>query len=131
MRHARAMAKGKALTSAVFRTRPVIETTTSSGAMMLPAAIHAKQLAATFPARLRFCLDNSIWQTIQAAIAPKGDLQLSDSILKFGAGEGIRTLDPNLGKVRRRPLTEAQAVIPLDASPRAIGNSWLGKRPVT
>jgi hypothetical protein len=31
--------------------------------------------------------------------APSGRKQMPDFIEKFGAGEGIRTLDPNLGKV--------------------------------
>ncbi len=32
--------------------------------------------------------------------APKGRSKKFISLGKFGAGEGIRTLDPNLGKVR-------------------------------
>ncbi len=47
--------------------------------------------------------------------APKDRSKLLISLRKFGAGEGIRTLDPNLGKVvlldvmprRRRPKHEA------------------------
>ncbi len=45
------------------------------------------------------CFPASARDAGEAEIAPKGDSQLSDFFDKTGAGEGIRTLDPNLGKV--------------------------------
>jgi hypothetical protein len=38
--------------------------------------------------------------------APRGRSKPWISLRKFGAGEGIRTLDPNLGKVANRGLTD-------------------------
>ena len=35
--------------------------------------------------------------------APKGFYKSLNSLREFGAGEGIRTLDPNLGKVMLYP----------------------------
>jgi hypothetical protein len=52
--------------------------------------------------------------------------QRANNIGKFGAGEGIRTLDPNLGKVvlqlqRRGTLREAQSIM-LEKSLAAVEN---------
>jgi hypothetical protein len=38
-------------------------------------------------------------QNCKQRLVPKDRLYLSDLFEKTGAGEGIRTLDPNLGKV--------------------------------
>ena len=65
--------------------------------------------------------------------APEDHPKPLTSLMKFGAGEGIRTLDPNLGKVisqnafgadggtRTRTLREKQIFLPLRLSPPPVG----------
>ena len=55
--------------------------------------------AAIFFLSLPLCFPGFVERSGEAKNAPKGRSKRLISLRKFGAGEGIRTLDPNLGKV--------------------------------
>ncbi len=101
------------------------------GALLMPKA-SARQLQ---PASCCFPHASPVSQTGAGKqnTAPQDRSNIIISLRKFVAGEGIRTLDPNLGKVisqnafgadggtRTRTLREKQIFLPLRLSPPPVG----------